>query len=144
MPPLVLDASLVVAALLPDERAAEAAGAVLDEAQLGGAVVPALWLPEVANALLAAARRRRIAAAHIPVLLLELAAIPQEVDILDAAALRLAVLPAAQRHALTIYDACYLELAIRRALPLGSLDAELRKAARAEGVPVAPALDIEA
>lgn len=135
---MVLDASLVVAALLPDERDAEAAGAVLDEAQAGGAAMPSLWLTEVANALLAAARRRRIAAARLPALLLELETIPQETDIPDATTLRLAVLPAAIRHGLTIYDAWYLELAMRRALPLASLDARLRRAAAAEGVALLP------
>jgi predicted nucleic acid-binding protein len=37
---------------------------------------------------------------------------------------------------LTIYDACYLELALRRTLPLATLDRELRRAAEAEGVPL--------
>src|ERR1035441_8788138 len=40
----------------------------------------------------------------------------------------------AERYKLTIYDAAYLELAMRRGLPLASLDGELRAAAGAEGV----------
>jgi predicted nucleic acid-binding protein len=40
----------------------------------------------------------------------------------------------AEKHGLTIYDAAYLELAHRRQLPLGTLDADLRKAAQSEGV----------
>ena len=40
----------------------------------------------------------------------------------------------AERYALTIYDACYLELAQRKALPLATLDTALRKAATAAGV----------
>jgi predicted nucleic acid-binding protein len=40
----------------------------------------------------------------------------------------------ADRHELSIYDAAYLELALRRNLPLATLDADLRRAAAAEGV----------
>lgn len=42
----------------------------------------------------------------------------------------------AMAHNLTIYDAAYLELAIRRSLPLATLDRKLARAARAEGVEV--------
>jgi predicted nucleic acid-binding protein len=40
----------------------------------------------------------------------------------------------AERSGLTVHDACYLELAKRRALPLASLDGDLRAAADACGV----------
>jgi predicted nucleic acid-binding protein len=40
------------------------------------------------------------------------------------------------RHRLTLYDAAYLELALRRKLPIATLDAELRAAAEAEGIVV--------
>ena len=46
------------------------------------------------------------------------------------------MLQLAERHRLTMYDAAYLELARRRGLPLASLDAELRRAAQAEGFAV--------
>lgn len=42
----------------------------------------------------------------------------------------------ASRHRLTTYDATYLELAIRLALPLATLDRRMRAAASAEGVPL--------
>ena len=44
----------------------------------------------------------------------------------------------ARRHSLTIYDAVYLEIAIRRSLPMATLDRELVNAARLEGVPLVP------
>lgn len=44
------------------------------------------------------------------------------------------VLTLARRHRLTVYDAAYLELAAREALPLATLDAELATAAQAEQV----------
>ena len=40
----------------------------------------------------------------------------------------------AARHGLTVYDAAYLELALRRGLALATLDRELRAAAQTEGV----------
>ena len=46
------------------------------------------------------------------------------------------VLTLARRHRLTFYDAAYLELAVREALPLATLDQALATAARAEGVPL--------
>jgi predicted nucleic acid-binding protein len=40
------------------------------------------------------------------------------------------------RHQLSVYDAAYMELALRQILPLASLDGSLIKAARTEGVTV--------
>lgn len=40
----------------------------------------------------------------------------------------------AEQHRLTVYDACYLELAQRRTLPLATLDGALRHAADSAGV----------
>lgn len=48
------------------------------------------------------------------------------------------VLPRAQRYNLTVYDATYLELAIRKKLPLATLDDKLIASARAEGLSVLP------
>lgn len=45
----------------------------------------------------------------------------------------------AARH-LTVYDACYLELALRLDLPLASLDAQLRQATQQAGVRALPAM----
>ncbi|MGY2437947.1 type II toxin-antitoxin system VapC family toxin, partial [Escherichia coli] len=44
----------------------------------------------------------------------------------------------ASKHSLTLYDAAYLELARRLGLPLATLDKELRRAASAEDVAIAP------
>jgi predicted nucleic acid-binding protein len=42
----------------------------------------------------------------------------------------------ARKHNLAAYDVAYLDLALREKLPLATLDQELIKAARAEGVPL--------
>jgi len=43
----------------------------------------------------------------------------------------------ASRHGLSSYDASYLQLALRRRLPLATLDAALLAAMRSTGVPLA-------
>jgi len=45
----------------------------------------------------------------------------------------------ARRYGLSSYDASYLELALRRSLPLASLDKDLMKAAQRAGVKRFPA-----
>ena len=47
-----------------------------------------------------------------------------------------ATLRLASRHRLTVYDAAYLEMALRRGLPLATVERELRAAAKAEGIPL--------
>jgi predicted nucleic acid-binding protein len=42
----------------------------------------------------------------------------------------------ARRYSLSAYDAAYLELALRKSLPLATLDAQLGAAAQQAGVPV--------
>jgi len=64
----------------------------------------------------------------------ELARLPIDIEpALNPAQVK-SVLALAETHSLTVYDAAYLELAHRRQLPLGTLDADLRKAAQVEGV----------
>src|SRR5438876_1193785 len=54
----------------------------------------------------------------------------------DVAPVEMQVLGLARRHHLTVYDASYVELALRLGLPLGTLDMPLAAAARVEGVPL--------
>lgn len=46
------------------------------------------------------------------------------------------ILDLARGHALTVYDAAYLALAIRERLSLATLDKALQAAAAAEGIPL--------
>lgn len=135
---LVLDASVLIAALLPDEADAEAATDLLEQLEDVGAVVPALWPTEVANGLLVAARRQRIQDIRIPEALAEVALLPIEIESADPAILWSGPLALALRHKLTLYDAAYLELAQRLGLPLASFDRALRAAAAVENVPLLP------
>lgn len=96
--------------------------------------MPAHWPTEILNGLLVASRRKRIQADQPALFWDELSRLPIEAEGALGAVQAKTVLALGEKHNLTIYDAGYLELAYRRQLPLGSLDADLRKAAQAEGV----------
>lgn len=130
---LVLDGSMALAWCFEDERT-PAVVAVNKRVAEKGALAPSLWRLEVANGLQMGIRRGRMTVSQRDVLVSTLSdmniAIDSETDRYAwSATLRLG-----ERHSLTIYDACYLELAVRRNLPLASLDKALRGAAKAEGL----------
>ena len=128
MAALVLDASVVLAVPL-QETNRDLAVALLALAVEDGAVVPGIWHLEVGNILLLAERRGRIAGADRAAALQDVLKLPLEVDHHTAANAWRNTLVLAERHRLTLYDATYLELSIRRSLPLATFDAALRRAA---------------
>ncbi|HAB19940.1 MAG TPA: type II toxin-antitoxin system VapC family toxin [Verrucomicrobiota bacterium] len=135
----VLDSSLALAFVLEDE-AAPATDQILDTLGQGArALVPALWRWEVANVLVLAERRKRISSAAAHRHLAHLKSLPIEVDETALEEAWSATHLLAHKHKLTSYDAAYLEMAIRHGLALGSLDVELRSAAKVEQVPLLPA-----
>jgi predicted nucleic acid-binding protein len=83
---------------------------------------------------LVASRRKRIKADQPALFWDDLARLPIETEPALASVQAKTVLAFVEKHGLTVYDAAYLELAQRRQLPLGTLDADLRKAAQVEGV----------
>ncbi len=134
---IVVDASLTIAAFT-EERATEAAQAVMAEVSRNGAWVPSLWKLEVANVLRVLVLRKRAAPTFVDDVLLALAAFPIVVDLeTDSRAWR-ETLALSKDQNLTAYDAAYLELAIRRQARLATLDLELVSAARRLGVDVLP------
>jgi predicted nucleic acid-binding protein len=130
---LVLDSSVTVAWFFRDEQT-EATRDVLGRVSQSGAVVPLLWRIEVANAFQVALRRRRIDIAYRDASINDLAIMDIAVDTDGDRYLWSTTLRLSNRFGLTVYDAVYLELAQRLALPLASLDRRLRKAASALGV----------
>jgi predicted nucleic acid-binding protein len=132
---IVLDASCALAALLPDE-AVEHAARLVEDALRAGAVVPTIWRLEVINGTLQAHRRGRFDRETQDLILSEFAKVEVAVDNEGAAVPWRAVTQLAARHRLSAYDACYLELALRRTLPLATLDLRLRSAAEAEAIEV--------
>jgi predicted nucleic acid-binding protein len=127
---LVLDSSATLAWIYGGETT-DAIRALFDQIADPGAVVPALWRPEVANSLTVAVRRHRIDMEFRRAALADLALLDIATDHQTDTQAWGETLTLADRFRLTVYDAAYLELARRRTLPLATLDAELRTAATA-------------
>jgi len=132
---LVVDASIAGAWCLADEKT-DAADAVMDLTQAQQTWVPGHWWFEVRNMCLVNERRGRIDADGVRMFLSDLVRLPIA---FDHEPQELPVLTLARRHLLTVYDAAYLELAIRRQAELATLDRKLAAAARAEGISTLPA-----
>src|SRR3954471_4649315 len=134
---VVIDASIAVAWCIEDETSPET-DALLDDVRDYGAVVPTLWHVELANVLLQAEKRKRITTAEVAARLELIAALPIAIDHETPVRAWREILLHARAERLTTYDAAYLELAVRRGLPLASLDKELAEAAKRLGVAVRP------
>jgi predicted nucleic acid-binding protein len=131
----VLDASIALEWFLPDEpKSAAYARRVLTgiEAQELAPAVPDLWHYEMASALLAAKRDRRIGAAKLRNAASQLTALQPETLLLQLPAS--ALIDMATRYHLQGYDAVYFELARRLGVSIASLDSGIRVACRVHGV----------
>ena len=130
----VLDCSIVMAWAFEDEADAyaESVGDAMSDAR---AFVPSLWPVEVANCLLVGERRKRITEVKVLQFLAEVRTMPIVVDEQTAPRAWRETLALARTNQISVYDATYLELASRRGLPLATLDAKLKTAAAAVGVP---------
>jgi len=131
----VLDGSVTMVWGFEDE-AGDYADAILNRMPNLQAYVPSLWSLEVANVLLVGERRKRMTPADTSRFLAILGTFPITVDEETVTQAWADTLHLARAHNLSAYDAAYLELAIRRGLPLATLDAKLKAAANAVGVPI--------
>ncbi len=129
----VLDCSVAVAWCFEDEASPET-DAILERLREEGALVPALWHLELGNVLVQAERRQRLSAAETTTRLELIADLPIRTDDETPGRALREVLTLARAEGLTTYDAAYLELAMRKGLPLASKDNELIKAAGHCGV----------
>lgn len=131
---MVLDASVAVAWCFEDESSDFTEG-VLDLLASGAeALTPAIWPLELVNALLTAERRKRISVAQVTALLRRIARLPISVDPVELVHLFDQIPSVARQQNLPAYDAAYLDLALREALPLATLDGRLRQAAGRVGI----------
>jgi len=130
---LVLDSSATLAWIYSDETT-DPIRRLFDAVGDEGAVVPSLWRLEIANSLTVAVRRGRIEANFRRAALTDLALLDIAVDDQTDVHAWGETLRLADSFQLTTYDAAYLELAQRRALPLATLDSELRAAAKSLGL----------
>lgn len=98
--------------------------------------MPSLWRLEVANVLRNVVRRGRCDAGYADRCLSRLSKLPISVDGDTDAQAWSGTRQLSIAHDLTLYDAAYLELAVRRARPLATRDADLVKAATALGLQI--------
>ncbi len=130
---LVLDNSVTMSWCFPDEQDPYAQD-VLRALPGTAAAVPTLWPLEVANILLVGERRGRITQADSATFIGLLEGLPIHIDDETSEHAMKASLSLARAQNLSVYDAAYLELALRRGLPLATLDDKLKAAAAAVGV----------
>ncbi|MGO8678830.1 MAG: type II toxin-antitoxin system VapC family toxin [Limisphaerales bacterium] len=133
--PYVIDPSVALAWLLPDETNARAATIRAALENGADAWVPVHWWLEIGNALLMAERRGRITPREVAQALSLVNALPFEEDEETAEQIPVRTFGLAREHGLTIYDAAYLELAQRRGAILATFDKQLLTAAATEKVP---------
>ena len=129
----MLDCSVTMAWLFDDEDDPHAAG-VRDRLDADVALVPSIWPLEVANALAAAERRKRVSRAEGLRFLEVLRQVPIEVAAMPSLVSVEGAFQIAHETGLSLYAASYLDLAATRGVPLATLDAALGRAAGKIGV----------
>jgi len=130
----VLDASVTMAWCFEDERTDLTEGVLDSLAEGGEAVVPPIWAYEVANVLVGAQQRGRLTAARVASFMEDLQDFAIQTDPQVEGRVLGPVAALARERRLTVYDAAYLELAMRSGLPIATLDERLQHAAGEVGV----------
>ena len=97
-------------------------------------VVPVLWTFEIANGLLMLARRKLLTTEQCGRARRDLLGLNPVIDEDGPRQALAGIADLAERYTLSVYDGAYLELALRRRLPLASRDKALNRAARLAGV----------
>jgi len=134
---VVIDSSIALSWCFEDEASPET-DRLFERVRDDGAIVPGLWHLELGNVLLQAEKRGRISAADVAMRLDLIAELPISTDPETTVRAWREILTVARAERLTTYDATYLELAMRRGLPLLTKDGELLSAAKRLGVDASP------
>ncbi len=130
----MLDCSVTMTWCFEDEasKSAEHSLALLEKRT---ASVPPIWSIEVMNVLRVAERKNRINISSSDHFIRFLNTLPITVDSGLNHFLNTSILAISRKHALSAYDAAYLEMALRYNIPLVSFDKNLCAAAKKEDVP---------
>ncbi len=133
----ILDCSVTMAWCFANESTRET-DRILELVQQQNAWVPAIWSLEVANLLAVGERARRIGESEILYFLQQLSVLPIYVEHHTHAHCFSSILALSRSHGLSSYDAAYLDLAIRKGLPIATLDKKLQAAANQAKVKILP------
>ena len=131
----VIDCSVTMPWILKNDPSGYA-NQILSSLKESQAVVPELWFLEVSNVLVVYKRRGRLADEESTRFASLLQELPISIDEGTSYRVFAKIINVARDYELSSYDATYLELAMREALPLATLDVALRTAAREAGVEV--------
>ncbi len=101
-------------------------------------VVPAVFMPEILNVLVKGERQARGKTTVLDRQLQDISDMAVTTDPDTSLYLVSRTLPLARTHRLSIFDATYLELAMRLSLPLATFDTGLIRGAQAERVALLP------
>jgi predicted nucleic acid-binding protein len=132
---IVVDASSIGRALLPDEQS-DQGEPILELLHRSSLVEPANWGIESAGLILKASRRGRLSITERNGLREALFMLIQGAEI-ETTVQPIAIFDLAVQHHISVYDAAYLDLALRSGLPLLAHDFALRDAASRAGVELA-------
>lgn len=139
MSDFVLDCSVTVAWLFQNQASAATDELLIAMREKGAkALVPGIWHLEVGNVLTQAERRDRITNAQVSTALELIRMLPIVTDSETEDRSFREILSLARTASLTTYDAAYLELALRRGMPLATLDLGLIRAAKMVTVETLP------
>lgn len=131
----VLDCSFTMTWCFEDEANAYA-DSILENFTNTTAIVPTIWPLEVANVLLLSKKKKRITEVHSSSFVDAISALPIVIDQSTSLKAMHSIYTLASQLDLTIYDSCYLELALREKIPLLTFDSGLIKAAKKLQIPL--------
>jgi len=132
---IILDCSVTLAWYLPDEFDLHSQS-ILKLVGSKGGVVTYHWRTEMANGLLTALRRERIELSFLKSAFDGIDALPLTTDLDGQGRTDERLVRFALDERLTVYDAIYLEAAVRLRLPLATFDKALARAAKSNDVQV--------
>ena len=130
----VVDNSVVMSWAFKDETN-KYADTILDKLTGATAVVPSIWPLEVVNVLIVAERQKRLSESDSIRFLSLLSQLPIVVEY-ERPEMMKELLALTRAYNLSSYDASYLYLAMRKGLPIATLDNKLIEAARRIEVPI--------
>ncbi|OGT45571.1 MAG: hypothetical protein A3E82_00395 [Gammaproteobacteria bacterium RIFCSPHIGHO2_12_FULL_38_11] len=131
---MVLDCSVTMAWILRDDSMTEKADLILSMFEEKKAKVPTIWSLEVANVLCLAERQKKLTALEVAEFKEFLVELPIYVDHETSLRTMGSIYTLAKTEKLTVYDAAYLEIAMRESIPLATFDKALKNAAKKNDV----------
>ncbi len=131
----VVDNSVVMTWCFKDENT-KYSDFILDKLEYSTAFVPSIWALEVTNVLLVGERKKRIDESGSTYFMALLAELPIIVDQELPERMLKEIFALARKYKLSTYDASYLDLAMRKGLPIATIDKALLKAAKQSKVPI--------